>query len=150
MFHRRGFIAVGLALLTPLHSPCAEELKWSGLYDGSDFSEQAKLFNGQRVELTGYLAPPLKVDSKFFVLGDLPMNMCPFCTEADQWPTNILLVYPSDRVESPPYDRPVIVAGELDLGDVLDDETKFFSRIRLRNASLRAAPNGTVVKATHK
>ena len=41
----------------------------------------------------GYMAPPLKPESRFFVLTREPLALCPFCQSDAEWPADIVVVY---------------------------------------------------------
>ena len=79
-----GGAAAGLAAAAGVRSALAAtgDLAWDALYKGGDFSEQARLFNKTPVAIVGYMAPPLTADAKFFVLANVPMAICPFCSAA--------------------------------------------------------------------
>lgn len=87
----------------------------------------------------GFLAPPLKPESRFFVLSAQPVSVCPFCQSDADWPQDIIVVYP--RGGSAPTFRsaadPVEVSGVLELGSRTDGETGFVSQVRLVDASVR-------------
>ena len=81
------------------------------------------------------MAPPLKVDTNFFVLTKMPMSVCPFCeTEAD-WPDDILAVHTKRIVKVLPFNLKIEVQGVLELGTEKDAETGFVSRVRLIDAT---------------
>lgn len=99
------------------------------------FSDLARALAGARIRVDGFMAPPLRADSNFFVLTRRPMAVCPFCdTEAD-WPDDIIAVYAKRVVAVAPYNVPIIVTGRLDLGSYRDEDTGFLSRVRLTDAS---------------
>jgi hypothetical protein len=125
------------------------ELRWDSLYADGEFSEQAKLLDGAEVTLTGYMAPPLKANSKFWVMGDKPMTFCPFCATAEEWPSGIVVVYPTSNSVVPPDDRLIAVTGKLMLGLSTDPETGYVSKVRLINARYRTAPNAVIVPPPH-
>lgn len=106
---------------------------------GLQFSDKAKSLAGQRILMRGYMAPPLKAEAKFFVLAEIPMALCPFCSSDADWPSNIAVVY-LDHAQTflPPNDL-IQVEGMLELGSWTDPETGFVSQIRLRDAQFSAA-----------
>ena len=57
------------------------------------FSALAEANKGQRITVDGFMAPPLRADSNFFVLTRRPMATCPFCSSAADWPTDIVAIY---------------------------------------------------------
>ena len=86
--------------------------------------------------MTGFMAPPLKPTINFFVLTKEPMAMCPFCSSDADWPNDIVVVKLSEPVTSLPFDRPIQVTGQLELGTQGDGETGFVSLVRIRADSL--------------
>ena len=68
-----------------------------------------KQLTGRKVSIQGFMAPPLKAEAQFFVLTEIPMALCPFCSTDADWPDNILVVYldrkqtftdPNQRIEA--------------------------------------------------
>lgn len=111
-------------------------IKLRDLYNKDlSFSELALSIAGDRVAVKGYMAPPLKAESVFFVLTKRPMATCPFCNDGDDWPDDIVAIYSKRTVNVLPFNVGIVVSGTLELGDYKDPETGFFSRIRLTNAS---------------
>ena len=47
--------------------------------------------------MRGFMAPPLKAEAKFFVLTEIPMSICPFCSSDADWPDNIVVVYLDEK-----------------------------------------------------
>ncbi|WP_291429205.1 hypothetical protein [Deinococcus sp.] len=111
-------------------------VKFSELYGrvtvrGVEYSSKLKSLSGQKVTMSGYMAPPLKPKLDFFVLTREPMSTCPFCTTAADWPADIVLVIMPDGKELEPSVRGLTVTGRLDIGVKKDDETGFVSLVRL-------------------
>lgn len=135
--NRRRFLALAASLgsLPTLLRAQTPELEMRELYaEGSTFSDLARSLDGQAVVVIGYMAPPLKADTTFFVLTRQPMAVCPFCeTEAD-WPEDILGVYTARKYRVAPFNRRIEVTGTLSLGSKSDPDTGFLSRIRIENA----------------
>ena len=52
--------------------------------------------------MTGFMAPPLKAESKFLVLTRMPMGVCPFCELAADWPSDIVVVYTEELISVVP------------------------------------------------
>lgn len=136
--NRRTFLATtGIFTLSFLgQSRAAESLKFADLYSkitvrGVEFSPRLKGLNGQKVEMKGYMAPPLKPKLDFFVLTRQPLAMCPFCTTAADWPPDIVLVIMPDGNELSPSTGALEVTGRLEVGIKRDDETGFVSLVRL-------------------
>ncbi|MBI1246105.1 MAG: hypothetical protein GC202_13970 [Alphaproteobacteria bacterium] len=145
---RRSFIAGGIASICAVPPAVAgspgEKLAFADLYKsfgvlGYEFGDRARELAGRPVVMRGYMAPPLKAESNFFVLTRQPMALCPFCQSDADWPVDIVVVYL--KRTQPVYDpsRRIDVAGMLELGSWLDPETGFVSAIRLRESELRAA-----------
>ena len=82
--------------------------------------------------VTGYMAPPLTPTIRFFVLTEVPMSACPFCSSDADWPDNIIVVKVDDPVTALPYDAPISVTGPLEIGSESDEETGFVSQLRIR------------------
>ena len=64
---------------------------------GLEFSEKVKSLAGQEVTIKGFMAPPLKAEAAFFVLTEIPMSLCPFCSSDADWPDNIVVVYLGEK-----------------------------------------------------
>jgi len=136
---RRNFLALsasaGLAL-GATSTPGAEAVRMRELYnpDGS-FSPYALQRDGQPVLIEGYMAPPLKAESSFFVLTKIPMSICPFCDSEAEWPRDIVSIYARDIVTVTPFNLPIVVEGTLRLGTYTDEELGFVSRLRVIDAT---------------
>jgi hypothetical protein len=140
---RRGLIVGGAASLALAKVGAANAdtpITMQELYADGDFSERARLFNGTPVQLQGFMAPPLKADSKFFVLTNIPMAVCPFCAEVAEWPEDIVVVYTQRAIEVVEFDNLIDVTGRLDLGAWTDPETGFVSKVRLIDSTYRRRP----------
>lgn len=139
--NRRDFLAMtGTAALTlALPAPArAAPIRMRDLYNKDlSFSDLAQELQGDRITVTGFMAPPLKAEATFFVLTKRPMATCPFCeTEAD-WPDDILAVHTKRVIRVVPFNVRIEASGVLALGGQTDPETGFVSRIRLTDASYR-------------
>lgn len=99
------------------------------------FSDLALAQEGQRVTIAGFMAPPLKAESVFFVLTKMPMAVCPFCEPGMPWPDDILAVYAKRVVKVVPFNVPLETTGVLELGDHVDPELGFYSKVRLTDAT---------------
>ena len=102
--------------------------------DGS-FSEFARKAEGTRITVEGFMAPPLKAESNFFVLTKIPMSVCPFCNSASEWPDDILAVYTKRTVDVVPFSKRIETTGLLELGEYKDPETGFVSLLRLADST---------------
>lgn len=102
---------------------------------GISLTPEATNLVGKEVAMRGYMAPPLKAESDFFVLTRFPMSICPFCSNAADWPIDIVVVKLRDisPVIEPAY--AIIVTGTLEFGVKVDQDTGFVSMVRLTGAS---------------
>ena len=135
---RRHLLIAGLLLTAAapaLHAE-ATTFKMRELYEKDlSFSKLALDHEDREIQVTGFMAPPLKAEAKFFVLTKKPMSVCPFCeTEAD-WPSDIVVVYTAEVIDVVPFNVPIAVDGRLSLGTYKDEEIGFVSRVRLVDAS---------------
>lgn len=140
MDRRQLVIGLGLAPLAGLLVPAAAgasdaPLKLRTLYNKDrSFSDLANSLAGNRITVDGYMAPPLKADSSFFVLTKIPMAVCPFCESEAEWPRDILAIYTKRTVDVVPFNSKIVTRGILELGTFKDPETGFVSRARLVDA----------------
>ena len=139
-----GLVAGGLAGLcaTPVLARPAD-LSFDELYSsfsalGLEFSAKVKQLTGQDIRIRGFMAPPLKAESNFFVLTEIPMALCPFCSTDADWPDNILVVYLDRRQTFTDPNQRIEVRGRLERGSWTDPETGFVSQLRLRDARFAA------------
>lgn len=98
------------------------------------FSDLAVGLEGQRIAVEGFMAPPLRAESSFFVLTRRPMSVCPFCDSEADWPDDIVAIYTKRLVKVIGFNVPITVKGELQLGTYRDPELGFVSRVRLADA----------------
>ncbi|WP_244497781.1 hypothetical protein [Aureimonas sp. AU40] len=139
---RRRFTASLLGALAAFRAPsarAAEALGFDDLYGkisvlGLAFSDKLKSLAGQSVEMRGFMAPPLKAEAQFFVLTEIPMSICPFCSSDADWPANIVVVYLRERQTFEQANRPIAVSGRLEVGSWTDPETGFVSLVRIVDA----------------
>ena len=141
IFSRREalLLMAGAGLVLPWAARAQEavaKLAFSEMYlPGSmAISTRMQRLEGQRVQVAGYMAPPLKPDAAFFVLTSVPMATCPFCEDAGAWPDDIVLVRTLSVVRALEFDRRIAVTGTLELGTDIDKETGFVSLVRLTDA----------------
>lgn len=142
-FERRRLLCALAALPTlALSRPAlaGETLGFGELYKsfgvlGLEFSDKVKRLNGQDVAVKGFMAPPLKAEANFFVLTEIPMSLCPFCSSDADWPDNILVVYLAEKQTFVQYNAPIEAQGVLEYGSWVDPETGFVSQLRLRGAT---------------
>ncbi|WP_108260770.1 hypothetical protein [Mangrovicoccus ximenensis] len=135
---RRSFLTAALAapfLIRPAFA-AEEPVKLRDLYNKDrSFSDLALSLEGRRITVPGFMAPPLKAESSFFVLTKMPMAYCPFCESEAEWPDDILAVYTKRTVEVVAFNINIKTRGVLELGGYKDPETGFYSMIRLSDAS---------------
>lgn len=139
--HRRAFglAMAGLAMCT---TKARAALSIGELYgqvtpEGLQLSPAGQALVGRRITLTGYMAPPLKAESDFFVLTRYPMSVCPFCSNAADWPADIVVVELSRAAEMAAPAYAIEVSGTLEVGPKLDKDTGFVSLVRVVQAEWR-------------
>ncbi len=121
---------------TPLLAGSEGPLRMRDLYNKNlSFSDLALDLEGQRIDVSGFMAPPLKAESSFFVLTKRPMATCPFCESSADWPPDILAIYTKRVVDVVPFNIKIQTSGILELGSYKDPETGFVSRVRLTDAT---------------
>jgi hypothetical protein len=117
-----------------------EPIRLRDLYNRDmSFSDLALSHEGERITIAGFMAPPLKAESQFFVLTKMPMAVCPFCEPGMPWPDDILAVYAKRVVNVIPFNVPIQTTGVLELGDFVDPELGFYSKVRLKDATYARA-----------
>lgn len=141
---RRTFLR--LAALAGLVRPAraATQLTFDELYEaqsvlGLKFTGKVKALSGSDVTMRGFMAPPLKAEAKFFVLTEIPMALCPFCSSDADWPDNIVVIYLDEKQTFVQANAPIDVEGTLEYGSWTDPETGFVSLLRLRHAQFSLA-----------
>lgn len=138
---RRALVLAGAAALFGSSAArAAETLGFNELYSkfgvlGLEFSDKVKQLTGKDVAIRGFMAPPLKAEAAFFVLTEIPMSICPFCSTDADWPDNIIVVYLGEKQTFVQPSAPIEVRGTLEMGSWTDPETGFLSLLRLRQAS---------------
>lgn len=128
-------------LVAPMTAPTpvwAEgPLRLRDLYNKDlSFSDVALARDGRRIDVDGYMAPPLKAEAEFFVLTLRPLAVCPFCDTEVDWPADILAVYTKRPVEVVSFNAPIRTTGVLRLNTMTDAQTGFVSRVRLEDATV--------------
>lgn len=141
---RRSFLGlaatgtlIGAAGLTvPASAATLPDLRFRDMYSrGKDLSDQALGLQGQRIQMIGYMAPPLKPEINFFVLTKTPMATCPFCDDATDWPNDIVVSYFEGDMEFTRFSNLIRVEGTFDTGIETDEATGFVSKVRLLDIS---------------
>lgn len=127
-----------------LHAAGAASISFDGLYKsfgvlGFQFSDRAMALRGESVRMLGYMAPPLKPESRFFVLTREPLAICPFCQSDADWPVDIVVVFMKNETAMVSAGRKVAVTGRLEIGSATDAETGFVSQIRIVDAAFSLA-----------
>ncbi|MFC3073779.1 hypothetical protein [Shinella pollutisoli] len=106
---------------------------------GLVFSDKVKALAGKPVSMRGFMAPPLKAEANFFVLTEIPMALCPFCSSDADWPDNIVVVYLDSAQTFEQANGLIDVSGTLEVGSWRDPETGFVSLLRIVGAEFRRA-----------
>lgn len=139
-----GLLAFGLAGVgaSVQAAPAVAALGFGELYKsrtvlGMVFSDKVTQLAGQQVSMAGYMAPPLKPESAFFVLTRTPVSICPFCSSDADWPQDIVVVYLKNPLGFLQDGSAVSVTGVLQTGSHRDPETGFVSQLRLMDAVVR-------------
>ncbi len=122
----------------------ADTIAFDGLYKsfgvlGFEFSDRVTALRGKEVRITGYMAPPLKPESHFFVLTREPLAICPFCQSDADWPVDIVVVFMENETAMVSAGRKVVVTGRLEIGSATDAATGFVSQIRVTHAAFALA-----------
>lgn len=104
---------------------------------GYEFSDTVLALKGQQVIMRGYMAPPLKPESQFFVLTGQPLALCPFCQSDADWPADIVVVYLKEASAMVAGGEALVVSGRLEVGSWTDPQTGFVSQIRVVDATFR-------------
>jgi hypothetical protein len=138
---RRTFLSLPLIAI-PLRARAVEPLTFDTLYKsvgvlGIKYSDKALALKGQQVRLRGYMAPPLKPESRFFVLTREPVSVCPFCASDAEWPVDIVVIYLKGTLAPVNFSQRIEVEGRLDIGSWIDPDTGFVSQVRLVDAEVR-------------
>lgn len=146
MVNRRTF-GLGLASLPLVGASwpalaAPSRVRMGQLYDYDNdmaYSQVAETLQGTEVEIQGFMAPHLKVDSEFFILSNQPVETCPFCESEDEWIDTIIFVVMRERQEAIDPGILIWTRGILDIGVALDEATGFVSRVRLLDADFYRA-----------
>ena len=137
---RRAALAL---IASPAFAADSGTLTFSDLYDTGAtslaLSPKVRGLAGQSVSMRGYMAPPLKPESDFFVLTRYPMSICPFCSSEADWPSDIVVVYMSAAAATLQPSQLIRVSGRLEAGAQMDPHTAFVSLVRIVEAEWRIA-----------
>lgn len=137
---RRAFLYLPLLAL-PHVAWAAEALSFDSLYKsigvlGVKYSDRAVALKGRQVRMRGYMAPPLKPESKFFVLTREPVSVCPFCASDADWPVDIVVIYLKGALAPVNFSQRIEVEGTLEMGSWTDPHTWFVSQVRIIDAEV--------------
>lgn len=137
----RRFVPLLLALAC-CPAIASELLKFDAVYQsngvlGLKFAAPTLALKGQSIRMRGFMAPPLKPESRFFVLSRQPIALCPFCSSDAEWPVDIVVVYLKNTVSPTGFADKIEVEGRLELGSWTDPQTGFVSQMRLVDATLK-------------
>ena len=148
-YSRRTLLTIGGAVCAALttnfaRAASAQSLGFSEIYDsigpqGLRYSQKLLSLRGLSVAMSGFMAPPLKAESQFFVLTSAPVQLCPFCSADADWPSDIVVVYLSAATTPTRFTQALSVTGTLEIGSWTDPDNGFVSQIRLRDAAFRLA-----------
>ncbi|NGO65094.1 hypothetical protein G6N76_15605 [Rhizobium daejeonense] len=135
-----GLLLSALCLKSRPSLAASTDLTFDELYGkvsvlGLEFSSKVKELNGREIAMRGFMAPPLKAEATFFVLTEVPMALCPFCSSDADWPDNIVVVYLDEKQTFVQPSTQIEVTGRLEMGSWTDPETGFVSLLRIRQAS---------------
>lgn len=145
-FNRRQALTMTLGLMSGLplltaagRASANSDITFDELYGkvsvlGLEFSDKVKQLNGRQIAMRGFMAPPLKAEAQFFVLTEIPMSICPFCSTDSDWPDNIVVVYLGEKQTFTQPSQTIEVRGTLEMGSWTDPETGFVSLLRIRQA----------------
>lgn len=146
---RRDLLAVGVTslmaqgIVATAHAASEPStLGFADLYKsrtvlGMAFSDRTTSLAGKPVVVAGYMAPPLKPESSFFVLTRSPVSICPFCSSDADWPADIIVVCLKNPIGFLQDGSPVSVSGVLEMGSKRDTETGFVSQLRVVDANAK-------------
>ena len=139
MIDRRSVLLGATGLLAAITARAEEQtILVRELYNKDlSFSDTALALEGERVKVRGFMAPPLRAESRFFVLTGRPMSVCPFCETEAEWPDDILAIYTKRTVKVIPFNVRIETSGVLELGGHTDPDTGFVSRVRIADATYR-------------
>src|SRR5262245_55450943 len=127
------FGAAAMAWATAAHAGEPVPIEFAQLYKsigvrGLVFSDTVLALRGRDVFMRGYMAPPLKAESGFFVLTREPAALCPFCQSDADWPADIVVVYLKSASALVGAGEAVVVRGRLEVGSWTDPESGFVSQ----------------------
>jgi hypothetical protein len=134
-------MATDIAMQPEVENPISFEeepvpITFDEFYEGFDMrkgltlSDKLLSLDGTEVVMEGYMAPPLKPELDWFVLTQIRLEFCPFCSSDADWPTDIAVVYlTNDKVVA--TQAPVRIQGRMEIGSSIDPETGMVSLVRI-------------------
>jgi hypothetical protein len=140
---RRAMLGVAFAsFASAVHADESVQILFEQLYKsfgvrGYAFSDDLLALRGKQVVMRGYMAPPLKPESRFFVLTRQPLALCPFCQSDADWPADIVVVYLKNASPLVTGGERVVASGGLEVGSWVDPDTGFVSQVRIVDATFR-------------
>jgi hypothetical protein len=140
MLYRRSVLAGLIGAAFPMAAArAAETVKFDELFVfGQGVTERARALEGRTIAMSGYMAPPLRAESQFFVLTATPMPLCPFCDSEGDWPESIIPVLTRRPIEVVPFYTALTARGVLAIGTHEDPDTGFVSPMRIVDATYEA------------
>ncbi len=138
---RRAFFLLPLLAIPGLAKAATDALSFDTLYQsigvlGIKYSDRAMALKGRQVHMRGYMAPPLKPESKFFVLTREPVAVCPFCASDAEWPVDIVVIYLKGALAPINFSQRIEVTGRLEIGSWVDPQSGFVSQVRIMDAEV--------------
>lgn len=119
---RIGLLILLTAMLLAL-TGCGKDAASSGEATKLNFSDSASsltALDGKPVTLTGYMATLSPLDGSYIYLMNMPYQSCPFCIPNTTQLANTMAVYAKSGSKFDFTDRPVKIAGTLEIGDYTD------------------------------
>ncbi|AEC01397.1 hypothetical protein [Parasphaerochaeta coccoides] len=104
---------------------------------GMSFTDKLQSLEGETVQITGFMAPPLKAKGNLFVLTKNPVSLCPYCNSDADWPSDIVVIYLEHPETFRQLNRNITVTGRLEMGSYTDSMTGFVSQLRLVDATYK-------------
>ena len=140
---KRRLVLAGLMASVSARAETPPVLRFDTLYKrfgvrGLVFSDGVLALAGKPVSMTGYMAPPLRAESRFFVLTREPLALCPFCQSDADWPLDIVVILLRREAPLVGAGTRITVTGRLEFGSMTDPETGFVSQLRVVDAVFRA------------
>jgi hypothetical protein len=120
---RRTFVAAGAGVLA---------LSATGAAAGVLGQDPARV--GERVTISGWIAPAARGPGHYFVLGPDAGLTDPAASHPDQWPQQLTMVFPSDATALSP--GKVTLRGKLYRGKFMDEATGHAATAVMTDATL--------------